>query len=99
MKTTFSVILGCLLLSSSAMAQSPDPPDIVPIPESIRERVSTSTEGLVEEYALSGMVVRLNGRFQCLATVTTDETGRPVVEVEEVEVEAVEGHTSRSISE
>ena len=97
MKSTFSVILGCLLLSSSAMAQSPDPPDIVPIPESIRERVSTSTEGLDEEFALSGILVRLNGRFQSLATATIDETGRPVVEEGEVVVE--EGHTSRSIRE
>jgi hypothetical protein len=100
MRTTLSVILGCLLLSSSAMAQSPDPPppDVVPVPESIRERVSTSAEGLVEEYALSGIVVRLNGRFQSLATATIDETGRPVVEVVEA-VEVVDGHTSRSISE
>ena len=80
MRTTLSLVLGSLLLPTFAMAQTPDPPDIVPVPESLRERVSTSTEGLVEEFGLSGRLVRLNGRFQSLATATLDAAGRPVVE-------------------
>ena len=80
MRMTLSIVLGAVLLPTFAAAQSPDPPDIVPVPESLRERLSTSTEGLTEEFGLSGMLVRLNGRFQSLATARIDATGRPVVE-------------------
>jgi len=40
--------------------------------------LTTSSEGLTEEYATSGKMIRLNGRFQDATTVTIDAAGKIV---------------------
>lgn len=80
MRKTLSIIpVIFIAISSPEIALATDSEPNVLIPESISGQVTTSTEGLVEEFALSGTVVRLNGRFQSVTTATLDETGRPVV--------------------
>ncbi len=69
-----ALLFGSFCIFSTAMAQ-----ETVPVPESIREMVSTSAEGLTEEFALSGRLIRLQGRFRSLATATQDKSGMPVV--------------------
>lgn len=72
----WSFVLGVLPLSA-ALAQ--DGPTNVPVPLSIRSAVTTSADGLTEEFAISGQVVRLQGRFRSLATATIDADGKVVV--------------------
>lgn len=69
-----TICFGSLFVTVTATAQ-----DTVPVPESIRAMVSTSAQGLTQEYALSGRVVRLQGRFRSLTTATLDESAQPIV--------------------
>jgi len=79
MRKTLSIIpVIFIAMSLPEIALAADEPNVL-IPDSIRGAVTTSTEGLVEESALSGTVVRLGGRFQSVTTATVDETGRLVL--------------------
>ena len=51
-------------------------PTSIPLSEDLLNRISTSDAGLVEEAgSVSGMTVRLQGRFSSLAVSTVDEHG------------------------
>ena len=59
---------------------SPEPvgPRPMEVPESLRNALSTSSQGLVSEespYPGGGVMLRLGGRFQCAAVATVDEKG------------------------
>lgn len=90
----FLMLLPAAGLSTGAVAQ--EPPENVPVPLSIRSAVTTSTEGLTEEFGISGRLVRLEGRFRSLATATVNNKGEVITrcqgpgEVTETSAEATD---------
>jgi hypothetical protein len=60
----------------------PPPADVTGNPpldlSTIQPSLSTSSEGLKEEFAVKGKMVRLNGGFQDVTTVTIDASGNIV---------------------
>lgn len=56
--------LSVLAGLSAATVSAQEPPEVAPVPDSLRDKVSTSTEGLTEEFGVTGRMVDLQGRFQ-----------------------------------
>ncbi len=68
------------LLSGSTIGYAQEPPEIANVPDSLKDRVSTSDEGLFEEFAISGFKVDLQGRFQNFTALTRNKDGKAEVQ-------------------
>jgi len=75
--------------STSAATLGPARPLEPEIQQALKQMTDTRSEGLVEEPAVSGYSVNLQGRFQAVPVATVNEQGE--VEIREYSVPEVEG--------
>jgi len=75
-----AIPLVVFLVSGSTAAYAQESPEIANVPDSLKDRVSTSADGLVEEFAISGTKVDLQGRFQNFTAIKIDKDGNAKVQ-------------------